>query len=469
MLESAAKAYAVHVLKTLSAHSARGFLLALQKVQHCKSFLEADSLMQVVPEVVFVEFRSTLQAEMSHWRIPFGSLRRWYLWAERMGYPPFSRDVARSIRSIRLGPDPNYGRAVLQELPGKGPLSDQDRRKITTALTTSEFRGTLPVHDLALLWLLLVWGSNISVAASLRESDLRQEGQFHFLNIPRHKKGDSTPRAQVKSRRIPAFLAALLKRVISDNRSQRERLGHSELPDWPMFPRKAPSETSLLDASDLVTRWHELPSTLSAKVRNLGIELNLTDDSGNFIPLSARRFRYTFGTELVKLNASPAVVAEALDHGDTRHIMVYFNARSSVVERLDKALAAHLGPIAKAFLGKVVQKPHDAPRGDDPSSRVFFGDKEKGLFVGVGSCGCFGKCRLASPLACYTCRLYHPWKDGPHELLLDQLLKRRLNLESQEAAPADVQLYDQTILAIAEVISICKERHTPKNPSGGVE
>ena len=67
-----------------------------------------------------------------------------------------------------------------------------------------------------------------------------------------------------------------------------------------------------------------------------------------------------------------------------------------------------------------------------------------------------GFCGLAAPIACYTCKNFQPWLDGPHEAVLAHLLaKREQLLSTTDARIASVN--DRTILAVAEVIRRCDE------------
>ena len=86
--------------------------------------------------------------------------------------------------------------------------------------------------------------------------------------------------------------------------------------------------------------------------------------------LTARRLRYTFATKLVASGASPQEVADALDHSSTAHVMVYFNSRSDVVQRLDKAVRLALAPIAQAFMSQVIRSEAEAARHGDRASRI---------------------------------------------------------------------------------------------------
>ena len=74
----------------------------------------------------------------------------------------------------------------------------------------------------------------------------------------------------------------------------------------------------------------------------------------------------------------------------------------------------------------------------------------------VGNCGQFGFCGLLAPVACYTCRSFEPWLDGPHERVLDFLIaeRDRLLLQTDKRVAS---INDRTILAVAEVVRKCTE------------
>ena len=71
------------------------------------------------------------------------------------------------------------------------------------------------------------------------------------------------------------------------------------------------------------------------------------------------------------------------------------------------------------------------------------------------SCGKYGFCGSLAPIACYTCRSFQPWLDGPHEAVLNLLISERDRLLGVDARIASIN--DRTILAVAEVVRRCAE------------
>ena len=189
----------------------------------------------------------------------------------------------------------------------------------------------------------------------------------------------------------------------------------------------------------------------------VAFHLDLRTTDGLPLKLTARRLRYTFATKLVASGASPQEVADALDHSSTAHVMVYFNSRSDVVQRLDKAVGLALAPIAQAFMGQVIRSEAEAARHGDRPSRIRHASPTLNSLETVGSCGSFGFCGLYAPLACYTCTNFQAWLDGPHDLVFDELQARRNERLSRGADPRMTQIHDRTMLAVAEVIRRCAQ------------
>lgn len=150
------------------------------------------------------------------------------------------------------------------------------------------------------------------------------------------------------------------------------------------------------------------------------------------------------------------IIAELLDHTDTQNVGVYIEARPEIVERIDRAMAMHLAPMAQAFAGMIIEDESQATRVGDPSSRVCdprFSPSMKPM----GSCGKHGFCGFLAPIACYTCVNFQPWLDGPHDVVLDYLLAERDRLTMRtDLRIASVN--DRTILAVAEVVRLCEVR-----------
>jgi hypothetical protein len=188
---------------------------------------------------------------------------------------------------------------------------------------------------------------------------------------------------------------------------------------------------------------------LAEKLRRLLERLDVPSHrTGKKLHLFQTRLRRTLGTRAAAEGCPAHVIADLLDHSWIDSSLIYIETRPTMMERIDKALALQLAPVAQAFAGTLVA------RKDSGDGRVIH--TATAHLESVGTCGKHAFCRLAAPLACYTCTYFNPWLDAPHETLLDTLLQEREDL----LKAADLRIAavnDLTILAVADVVRRCQE------------
>lgn len=399
-------------------------------------------------------FRAYLHGQPNPWRAHYA--RQWYGWCATMGYPDFSAEVALEISRLRIGGN-EKGRAVLSADPEDGPLLDQEVSSLINALRASD--RILSLREQAVIWLCLALGPNPLQVALLREQDVKiikdgDQPAFIHLSVPRMKKREARMRSSFRSRALTWEIGSIVVRLMEENAMGYHGM---EVPEHllsirPLIKRDSPLKSLLGTPLEELTLHHSSPDIgrmLSDAVDRLRVP---SRTPGQYLKVTCRRLRYTFATRLVREGVSQREVADLLDHTDLQHVQVYFDIKSDIVEKLDRAMAMALAPIAQAFMGQIVLDAGKAVRGGDPASKVAVHDKEVGAIREVGTCGEFSFCRLSAPVACYTCAKFQPWVEAPHHLLLDDLLKDR---ERKREAGMDgrmVTLMDSTIIAIADVI-----------------
>jgi len=193
----------------------------------------------------------------------------------------------------------------------------------------------------------------------------------------------------------------------------------------------------------LVRRIKRILSGLSANSERTGEPINIT----------SRRFRQTIGTRAAKEGHGALVIAELLDHSDIQNVSVYVAATPAIIDRIDRAMAMQMAPLAQAFAGKVAARPLGLEASDH--SRHIRAPGVTGDMAAIASCGSHSSCGFLKPIACYTCANFEPWLDGPHDRVLHHLLDERNRLmRSGDVRIAAIN--DRTILAVAEVIQLCK-------------
>jgi hypothetical protein len=150
-----------------------------------------------------------------------------------------------------------------------------------------------------------------------------------------------------------------------------------------------------------------------------------------------------------------------LDHSDTQNVHVYTENVPEHLDAIDAAVARQLAPLAQAFAGVLIQGETEAVRGDDPTSRI---RADNGAVTGI--CGHFGFCGALVPIACYTCKFFQSFLDGPHRLMLEGLLAERERVLRVTGDKTIAAINDRTIFAVAEVMRRCEEVKKERGESG---
>ena len=413
---------------------------------------------------LFLKVRPLLQGQYAASTISkvLGAFRGWYIWSCDADFDGFDFDTAVALESITIGGG-KKGEAVLSHDPKLGPLYSVEFDSLFLALREATANNTIAEKDLAAAWLFVAFGCNPRSIQLLNDEDLIKtemaDGTVKYeLRIPRIKKRGVKVRTQFRTRPLRPEVGALLERVVEKNSGARA-MANAAMPgrkfDSAMFWLDSPRE-SLVGTKFVNQAYRWTTANFANALRRTAIALKLSGRDGEPLNLTPRRLRYTFATRLVQDGASPVILADALDHTDLQHVMVYYNARSDIVVKLDHALALKLAPVSQAFLGVVVRSERDAIRGNEPASRVRFFNPQKPELSSIGSCGTFGFCGLAAPIACYTCSKFQAWLEAPHEAVLDALLADRDAHLFKGADPKMTQARDLTIIAVAAVIERCK-------------
>jgi integrase len=406
---------------------------------------EGGQFANEIPYTFFSSLRAKLGTDNAEYRLH--RLRAFYMWSADHALEGFSPEIAFELDRLRISGNIK-GKAVLSEDPEEGPLTEDEVTALLSRLRTNE---TASLQERLAVWLCFALGRNPLNFCLLLEEDLRVietkgvAAKAYELRIPRIKKRLDHERSEFKVQKIEPELAALIAQLITENRVIRPTRG----PAW-LFRRSTPRPSFDPD-SEFAYQFRALEFSILVGdcVDRLGVMSPRTEQP---LKVTPRRLRYTFATRLVDEGISQRGLAEALDHTDLQHVLVYFNARSNIVRRIDAAIAMRIGPLAQAFAGHLVDDEDDAVRGNDPASRIFRMNTVQGKLEGVGTCGSFSFCGLGPPIACYTCKKFQPWRSAPHRALMNDLLADREEKLAKGADPKMVKLLDPTIYAIAEVV-----------------
>lgn len=444
------------VLAFYATTSSAGYAQSL--FYHCKAYLKTITWQMPFSVESLISYRSTLDKN-TEWQL--ASLRTFIRQWHAMGHPGIADEVVQLLGKWRLGAG-ERGYAVQSMCPETGPLTDMEMQAVVEAVTTAFGEGRLALVDTALTLTIALTGRRRVQVAGLKIKDLIKQTSNDgidrfFINFPRAKQQFQGWRSSFSKFPISEDLWLVLQeQAAATQREFASMVGESVtallVSELPLFPDMSVLDPNAgLEEQLKMDYLHMRTANIGRVMLRVSEATNVTSErTGLPINLTPYRFRYTLGTNLAREGKREYVIAEALDHSDTQHVGVYVKNIPDIVKHINKAVALQLGPIAQAFQGVLIASESDAIRGNDPISRITNGGK------GVGTCGSYGFCGALAPIACYTCSNFQPWLDGPHETVLEGLIKERESVFEQTGDMKIASVNDRLIFAVSDVVNRCK-------------
>jgi integrase len=385
------------------------------------------------------------------------AIKKWH----GLGYAGVTKDAVALVKQLRIKSRPT-GVAVATLDPIRGPFTALEQEALQHALTGAFAREEVSLADYVLCWLFMALGMRPTQYARLKVCDVMQmqekDGTATYLvRMPRAKQGSSDEREQLKERILTPQLGELVFKYARQIEQQHEGI-FADPAQTPLFiarekPHGADANTCHLRANTLANRLNSVMDRLNV----------FSERTGEALKIHPKRFRQTIGTRAAEEGHGEFVIAELLDHSNTQSVGVYVRSTPAIVERIDRAIAMQLAPLAQAFAGKQISSVPEAPRHNE-MGRVIRAPAIVGTFDAISSCGKHGFCGFLKPIACYTCTNFEPWLDGPHEQVLTHLLTERERLiAAGDARIATIN--DRAILAVAQVIQLCEAVHAGMDAS----
>ncbi len=417
--------------------------------QHFTTTRNSEKVFATVSVTEVANYAARLKPH-ERWRVTTlnALLQKW----AGLGLPGVDLECAQHLGEQRK-PGNEKGAAVRTRDPVHGPFSADEYMALYKAVDTAYGAGEIALWVAVLTRLLFACGGRISQYASLKVEDLVVGQGTFVLKLPQVKTRLPHARSTFKDFDLSPQTGRLVQELVGQLRAE----GHDK--DSALFPTShvitLGPKTDARANGDLFfghCTGQTLSRVLSSKLEAVApptARLNF-----EAVPVTPQRFRYTFGTRLVEEGASKTVVGDRLGHADLQHVDVYFEASPKIVENIDKAMDAHLAPLAKAFKGRLLEGEDDATHKGEPGSRIIDFRVSK---APVGSCGGKGKgCEFNKPVACYTCFKFEPWLDAPHEKVLQRLTEERKRFAADERL---AEINDDAIKAVQEVIAECAQVH----------
>lgn len=401
-----------------------------------------------------------------------GFLLAWYEW----GFDGISKEVADYLEELTLKGNPK-GNAVKGACPYSGPLTHNELGALIDWASNAFTKGILNLKEFSCFMGLVLTGRRFVQIRSLRSVDLiaREDssGNDYVVNCPRAKQRGVGFREQFTPLPINEDLYLLLHNQRNSSIKYIESVLGEKLPvslrqQIPIFLEEQ-RVNSLSSTEDLDIRLSKTPDYLhmaadSAFELLSGVAIKnkaYSERTGDYINFTASRFRYTKGTNLARRGISGVALAAALDHTDTQNIGVYTENTEETAKQIDAVMAPMLAPLAQAFSGKLISSERDAVRANDPHSRVKNGNSDN-----VGNCGTYAFC-ASGYRACYTCSSFEPWREAPHDEVLNEILAERTRQKELGVSDNVIQSTDRLLLAVQQVIVMCKQELSKKECVNG--
>ncbi|MDO8208352.1 MAG: site-specific integrase [Gallionella sp.] len=423
-----------------------------ERFQHMlKSNQQEAGELPLITSNVLINYRASLSSKNS-WYLGSlsGFLKKWH----DLGMPGVTDDAIALLKQLRIKGN-RKGEAVSTMDTLDGPFTDIEVAAIHDAVDKAYEANHMSLGDYLLVWLFLALGQRPIQYASLKVCDVGTEESkdgttVYTLRVPRAKQRGQLSRGDFRYRvLIPKIGGKLVQHAEEIHEKYIGIL--SDPSQAPLFSAKRSSENEPKGFE-----YHRTSKSLSVDLKDALSKLNVVSErTGEPLHITATRFRRTLGTRAAMEGHGELVIAELLDHTDTQNVGVYVQATPEIVERIDRAMAMHLAPLAQAFSGVIIADESEAARKGDPTSRICDPRIDPSMKP-MGNCGKYGFCGSLAPISCYTCRSFQPWLDGPHEAVLNHLISERERLLiGSDARIASIN--DRTILAVAEVVRRCEE------------
>lgn len=400
-----------------------------------------------------------------------GALKAFLIAWNEWGIPGVSNSVVEYLEELTLKGIVK-GKAVRNACPYSGPLTQIEVASLLDWASNGFLSAAINLTQYAFFLTLVLTGRRSVQVRSLRACDLiyREDvkGHDYIVRCPRVKQHGVGFRAAFRSMPVNEDLYLILQNQAEAAQSAIERTLGMQLPvdirqQIPVFIDEDRVQ-HLQDLNHLVACLNETPDYLHlthkgsmSLVSAISVKCTARSErTGEFINFTSRRFRYTKGTNLARRGITGVALAVALDHSDTQNIDVYTENTEEMAEQIDAIMASVLAPLAQAFAGKLIDSERDALRANDPHSRV----KNKRAHA-VGNCGTHAFC-ASGYRACYTCVNFQPWRDAPHEEVLEEIVAERKHQEELGISPNVIQSTDRLVLAVQQVILLCKRAKSEK-------
>lgn len=351
--------------------------------------------------------------------------------------------------------------------PTRGPFTTLETQALFDWVNDAYSNDRLTIERFIYIRLLIATGCRIRQIQQLVFGDIDYYSNPPVINMPKAKQNEFEYRSSFQSFALAPDLYNILRvfqRVTLQSLND-ERLGvnwNKALPNVPLFRTKGGDKSVVIvDDSDLYLlekgpneKFHKHDGSMKALLWGLHNDpgFPVSERTGEKIHLGSHRFRHTLATDMSRMGYGPHAIAYALTHKGVGTVGRYIKTSPELAKRIDDKMKSQLSLVINAFQGRLIYDPAEAINSDNVNKRI---RSQSGV---IATCGASGGCHLDAPVSCYTCSKFQPWREGPHEEVLERLKLRQQRAIEATGKNSDAAVsFDRPILAVMHVINKINE------------
>jgi len=310
----------------------------------------------------------------------------------------------------------NAYQRVLQYDPELGPYVDSEIALINEKLIKNE---KIPIETRTLLSIYKTFGLRPIQVALLRETDFFYDEILdeYYLNIPRVKQNHFRRRDEFTKREVPDEIVVLIKDLIKINKQQYP---DAPVEIRPIFFRTLYTNIHINNKSNTPYFYHRLAKHFEHVMKDACKEyLPISPRTGEFLNLTAYRFRYTVGTQAVLDGKSETEVMALLDHSNPGSVKHYFKLTHEFGDVLNELTNSRVEQ--KSFVAAWSKK--DDVKGNIYTTDIIDSETETLL----GGCHLTTECNYEPGVGCYGCGDFVPSRNKTAHTRAKNVIENRIN------------------------------------------
>ena len=358
------------------------------------------------------------------------------------------------LDNMNLSSHYNELEAVRNWDPNRGAFRPAEDLLIATKINEAFTEGKMSLREYFVMRMIRGFALRPSMLTSMKTCDIRDGGDVMHVRIPMAKQRGVQMRGQFMPwKPVSAGLADVIRIYLAEEVFPFVAPSFRE--NAPLFWNREMKRDQMVEFDGSIAghaTLDNITSIFQKTMRRLNLVSPLT---GEKIHNNPRRERHTYATHLAMNGADAAEIAINLGQSSASSCEPYIDATVSHFQSIENSVGTHYIAVGDRFIGNVMSQDKD------PNEFRIVNSKSDN----VGTCsasGCGAIDAGVAPFACYICRKFNAWEDGPHQEILDELLKEQVSRRKSNHADFAETTTD-TIIAITDLIERINQRQEVPN------